>query len=430
MSAKCEFYRQFLVNEKLYLNQYREKQVDIEEMANLGKYESICPYYFSRALSKFADIIFLPYNYILDNDKRRQVKEMFPHSIIIFDEAHNIERVAEDGESYTLSTDILSEALLEVREIKKLFDKGGRNILRGRGKEIDQEELKKRFDDLCVVEQPMRSLEKNLSDMKKQYIKEAVAKGGNGNKRPWKREKNEDETHGGELKGFDELAKIIFAFSKTNQKFLKEGKQFDPMLKGIDETNVVAYVDRLKKVMKQMKEITNDMAPANLEKVVGFLEIFASIIKKDTKLNSHKKKHEWEEYGSSHYMANIEFDEKGLGLLSLHLWCLLPAMAFRGILKSKTHSLIFTSGTMDPISGFESQLGQSCSEILRNPHIIDPRKQVLAAVVKRFRHTADPFNFSFKNRENEKHFYDLGRIVSKSFYFGFNFDFSGLGLSF
>lgn len=39
---------------------------DIEELVNLGRQKNSCPYYGSRLLLKTADIVFCPYNYIID----------------------------------------------------------------------------------------------------------------------------------------------------------------------------------------------------------------------------------------------------------------------------------------------------------------------------------------------------------------------------
>lgn len=40
--------------------------VDIESLVSMGKQMKFCPYYMSRELKQQADIIFMPYNYLLD----------------------------------------------------------------------------------------------------------------------------------------------------------------------------------------------------------------------------------------------------------------------------------------------------------------------------------------------------------------------------
>lgn len=46
---------------------------DIEELVSLGKKLKACPYYTARELIQDADIIFCPYNYLLDAQIRESV---------------------------------------------------------------------------------------------------------------------------------------------------------------------------------------------------------------------------------------------------------------------------------------------------------------------------------------------------------------------
>ena len=49
------------------------KAWDIEELVSLGKKLKACPYYTARELMQGADIIFCPYNYLLDAQIRETV---------------------------------------------------------------------------------------------------------------------------------------------------------------------------------------------------------------------------------------------------------------------------------------------------------------------------------------------------------------------
>lgn len=53
----------------------------------------VCPFYMGREVAGTADIVFMPYNYLLDPTMRRSVAENinWAGSIVIFDEAHNVE---------------------------------------------------------------------------------------------------------------------------------------------------------------------------------------------------------------------------------------------------------------------------------------------------------------------------------------------------
>ena len=62
-------------------------EIDTNEYSS----HAACPYYISRALAKNADLIFCPYNYILDPDIRNAMELDVEDSIVVLDEAHNVE---------------------------------------------------------------------------------------------------------------------------------------------------------------------------------------------------------------------------------------------------------------------------------------------------------------------------------------------------
>lgn len=47
--------------------------MDIEDLVKLGNAHKFCPYYMSKELVKSADIIFMPYNYLLDVTIRKRL---------------------------------------------------------------------------------------------------------------------------------------------------------------------------------------------------------------------------------------------------------------------------------------------------------------------------------------------------------------------
>lgn len=52
----------------------------------------VCPYFLSRDLAGSADILFMPYNYLVDSSSRSQLSNInWNNAVIIVDEAHNIQ---------------------------------------------------------------------------------------------------------------------------------------------------------------------------------------------------------------------------------------------------------------------------------------------------------------------------------------------------
>ena len=60
---------------------------------------SACPYYISQVLAKDADLVFCPYNYVLDPQIRRAMGIELSNSVVILDEGHNIESTLRDAGS-------------------------------------------------------------------------------------------------------------------------------------------------------------------------------------------------------------------------------------------------------------------------------------------------------------------------------------------
>lgn len=52
---------------------------------------SPCPYYISRALAKHAELLFCPYNYVLDPNIRASLDISLDNAVVVLDEAHNVE---------------------------------------------------------------------------------------------------------------------------------------------------------------------------------------------------------------------------------------------------------------------------------------------------------------------------------------------------
>ena len=63
---------------------------DIEELHKQAQSHMFCPYYASKDRVGAADVIFMPYNYLIDDKIRDGYGIDYANSVIIFDEAHNV----------------------------------------------------------------------------------------------------------------------------------------------------------------------------------------------------------------------------------------------------------------------------------------------------------------------------------------------------
>lgn len=99
--------------------------IDMRKVANFvfGIYFRCCPYFIARELKNNADIIFMPYNYLLDSKARKRHGIELTNSVVIFDEAHNISSVCENSASVQIKSQDLASAISEVVIINFFIEK-------------------------------------------------------------------------------------------------------------------------------------------------------------------------------------------------------------------------------------------------------------------------------------------------------------------
>lgn len=93
----CSYYSNY--EQKLEVKNFEEVN-DIEDMMRFGRTHQCCPYYASKKIAETkASMVFMPYNYLLESSHRKQGLLRLENSVIIFDEAHNIESALKDSVS-------------------------------------------------------------------------------------------------------------------------------------------------------------------------------------------------------------------------------------------------------------------------------------------------------------------------------------------
>jgi DNA excision repair protein ERCC-2 len=84
---------------------------DLEELKKWGKSKGWCPYYLTRKAINHASVLVFNYQYMLDPKVAKMVsKELESESIIVFDEAHNIDSVCIEALSVTIHERHLEQA--------------------------------------------------------------------------------------------------------------------------------------------------------------------------------------------------------------------------------------------------------------------------------------------------------------------------------
>lgn len=96
---------------------YQKPILDIEDLCKSGEVFECCPYYAAKELQKKAEIIFLPYSYLLDPKIRDICSIDLKNAIVIFDEAHNVEKACEDNACATINTSDIVGAIDELNHV-------------------------------------------------------------------------------------------------------------------------------------------------------------------------------------------------------------------------------------------------------------------------------------------------------------------------
>lgn len=107
---KCSYYDR--VGESFKDPELRQNTIlDIEDLGRIGNKLKCCPFYVSKEIIKRADIIFMPYNYLLDPQIRKASQINLKNAIVILDEGHNVEKVCEEGASTLITSTQIDTAI-------------------------------------------------------------------------------------------------------------------------------------------------------------------------------------------------------------------------------------------------------------------------------------------------------------------------------
>lgn len=122
---KCNFFNNLetLKCDSNFMDEIKGHVLDIEDLVSLGKSKNVCPYFLSQLMAENADIVFSPYNYVLD-ERIRSKNDLFTliltNGTIIFDEAHNIPQMCEEISSVEFSSDDILTILADVEYVAAL----------------------------------------------------------------------------------------------------------------------------------------------------------------------------------------------------------------------------------------------------------------------------------------------------------------------
>ncbi|XP_030590571.1 regulator of telomere elongation helicase 1 isoform X2 [Archocentrus centrarchus] len=343
----------------VYYNNVEEKStdkvlvnsiLDVEDLVKFGNKQRVCPYYLSRSLKQQADVIFMPYNYLLDPKSRRAHNIELSGAVVIFDEAHNVEKTCEESTSFDLTPYDVASAISTV--------------------------------DRLLVEQ---AKEVGLRDCANEdFNVESVSSG---------------------------LKLDIATIAKVKQILLDLEAAIDsydvPSDKGITKPGIFIYellgrahltYSSKTAVYEALEQISGHLAgqpgiffnTSGLQKLSDIIQLvfcgepsekdrqhqmetntahFKVHIHRDTSIHRKKQSADVWASSSSKKQGNI-----------LSYWCFSPGFSMQELKNQEVRCIILTSGTLSPLSSFTSEMRIDFPVRLENSHVIE-RDQIFVSII-------------------------------------------------
>ncbi|XP_077422808.1 Fanconi anemia group J protein isoform X3 [Vanacampus margaritifer] len=312
---------------------------DIEDLVSLGKQLRSCSYYAARELMRNSNIIFCPYNYLLDPLIRESMEIDLAGHILVLDEAHNIEDCARESASFMLDYTNLLMCRDELDGMVNI------NIRR-----LQHEPLR----DFCYS--LVNWIQESQSLMSDRGYENAC--------KVWSGK---------------EILNIFHTLGITPDSFLMLKQSMAAVL---EKEEIMGFKDD----MMQVPTISSSSSSIlkGLLMVLDFLYRDNCRYSEDYRV-ALQKTYSW----MSKAMPNMSAVQQGhrqrqrvrvkTGSLLLSFWCLNPAVAFTD-LSGTVHSIVLTSGTLSPMGSFSSELGVKFSIQLEANHVIN-KSQVWVGTV-------------------------------------------------
>jgi regulator of telomere elongation helicase 1 len=396
----------------------------VDELKEKGKKYKFCPYQFEKDKSKYSDIIFLPYNYIFDMKILVKTKLILNNSILIIDEAHNLQDVCCDSSSCDINTNILDEIIVDLKALKSYLEefenlKIGPTTTTGlMASEIKTTYLSYEISILSIIKERIMNIKinyKNVGKMQNPGVKLSPEEFFNLLFKKYKasqttlqfgdNKKDEEEIHNNNLEQTDSDGEIKPELTPTNItkhiSFLKNVEYFINNDRG-KGTLISAYTDFLEIIHLLIanyydKEAKKD--PLNLY-VNSFRFYLEEIKEQDKKASTNKKK------------KTITFSNSNSKVIKrcIYIYCFNPGFGFKNVLNKILYSIIITSGTLSPIDSMESELKQNFDTKLENNHVISDEQFHFCLLTSSVYNKME-FNFNADNRYNVEMIYQLGLTI-------------------
>ncbi|XP_024856143.1 regulator of telomere elongation helicase 1 isoform X3 [Bos taurus] len=377
-SRSCHFYNN--VEEKSLEQELATPILDIEDLVRSGTKHKLCPYYLSRNLKQQADIIFMPYNYLLDAKSRRAHGIDLKGTVVIFDEAHNVEKMCEEAASFDLTPHDVASGLDVIDQ-----------VLEERTKVAQQAELHPEFsadsagsglnlepEDLAKLKMILLRLEGAIDAVELPGDNSGVTKPGSYIFELFAEAQITFQTKGCILDSLDQLIQHLAGRAGlfTNTAGLQ---------KLVDIIQIVFSVDSAEGDPGPMMGLASQSYKVHIHLDAGHRR-------------TAQRSDVW----------NTTAARKPGKVLSY--WCFSPGHSMRELVRQGVRTLILTSGTLAPMASFSLEMQIPFPVCLENPHVIN-QHQIWVGVIPKGPDGAQ-LSSAFDRRFSDECLSSLGKVLS------------------
>uniref|UniRef100_A0A7N8YBW0 Regulator of telomere elongation helicase 1 n=1 Tax=Mastacembelus armatus TaxID=205130 RepID=A0A7N8YBW0_9TELE len=340
----------------VYYNNVEEKStdrdlvnsiLDVEDLVKFGSKQRVCPYYLSRSLKQQADIIFMPYNYLLDPKSRRAHNIELNGAVVIFDEAHNVEKTCEESTSFDLTPYDVASAITSVDRLLVEQAKAASH-----GESVSEDFNVESLNSGLKID-----IATTMMALKKTFDLE--------------RGLNVDF----EMKCLLSISSVSSCLSFIYELLERAHLTYDT------KTNIYEALEQISGYIAGQSGIF--LNTSGLQKLAEIIQVFYTVERQPfiplTQVHIHKDTSSYKKKQSTDVWASSSSKKQG-NILSY--WCFSPGFSMQDLVNQGVRCIILTSGTLSPLSSFTSELRIEFPVRLENKHVIE-RDQIFVSVIAR-----------------------------------------------
>ncbi|POM60773.1 DEAD2 domain containing hypothetical protein [Phytophthora palmivora] len=324
---------------------------DIEDISKLASTCEECAYFFSKSELETAHVVFCPYNYVLDPAIRKAVGITLHNSIVVLDEAHNVEDTCREGASLEITDRMLASAI-------KSFD------------DVIWHEDSNYSPPAYDTVRQMLSCVESWFTTNEELVREPE-------------DIDDDDCH-------------VLWSTEDALTMLRDCKLMEVTGADIEE---IAQHEQMKLATPGKKVLLNNRALNTATRLISVATYMFS--------NNSKNADDFKLLITKKMRLNDEGEE--VIDTKLCIWCLSAAVVFSEVAR-ESHSVILASGTLSPMDSFAGELGVDFPIRLEANHVVNMRKQVFIGALMSGPGGVDLLS-TYKNQQNFQYQDSIGLLL-------------------